>query len=155
MLSKDALKMITREAGKDVATILQKSEEASAAKAALRQSEADFDAKVGAMQARLKDAVTSGAESAAMAGGIGFGIGGAIAFIAHDKVSTYFGKGSWLALLTLPAAGLGTIAITPMLLKDRPKALGENAGMRAGGYGLGLGLLGVGGYFSYQDYMAA
>jgi hypothetical protein len=154
VFNKDLLKLITREAGKDVATIVQKTEEASRARAEARAAESEFETKVLTLEGKMKEMMTTGVESAAFSGALGFGLGGAIAFIAHDQVASYFGKGSWPALLTLPGAGLLVLAVTPSFFKDKKKGSGENATTRAASYGTALGLLGVGGYFSYQDYMA-
>ncbi len=154
MLSKEILKMITREAGKDVAVIAQKTEEATKARSDLKRAEDDFEAKVSAMDRKVKETMTAGVESAAMGGAIGFGLGGGAAYLLHDTVADYFGRGTMTAMVVLPAAGVLILAVAPSALKDRKSAPGENASTRAGAYGAGLGLLGVGGYLSYEDYKA-
>lgn len=153
-MHKDILTLITRAAGKDVATIVAKTDEVAKTRQELRHAESSFEEKIATMDRRLKEANTAGIESAAMAGALGFGAGGGAAFLLHDQVASYFGKGSWPALLALPAAGIGMIAITPSLFKDKKSAPGENAAVRSAAYGGGLGLATVGGYFSYQDYSA-
>jgi cobalamin biosynthesis protein CobD/CbiB len=154
MLSKDILKMITREAGKDVAVIAQKTEEATKAKADLKKAEDSFEEKVAAMDRRVRETMSTGVESAAMGGALGFGLGGGAAYLLHDTVAGYFGRGTWTAMLVLPVTGAVTLAVVPSMLKDRKSAPGENASARAGAYGAGLGLLSVGGYLSYEDYKA-
>jgi hypothetical protein len=153
-ISKDILSMIQRSAGKDVALIAEKSEQAASARAELKKAEADFDDKVTMLERRFREGMSTGLQEAAMAGAVGFGVGGGIAYMAHDKVAEYFGKGSWLSLLTVPAAGALILAVTPEVAKDPKSKPGENASTRAGGYGLGLGMVVVGGYLSYQDYSA-
>ena len=153
-ISKEILSMIQRSAGKDVALIAEKSEAAATAKADLRKAESDFDEKVGVLERRFREGMQSGLQEAAMAGAIGFGVGGGLAYMIHDRIAEYFGKGSWPALLTLPAAGVIMVVATPDLFKDPPKKPGEQASTRAAVYGGGLGLALVGGYLSYQDYSA-
>lgn len=155
VLSKDILKMITREAGKDVAVIAQKTEEATKARADLKRAEEDFEEKVSAMDKRVRETMSTGIEGAALGGAFGFGIGGTIAYLAHDAVADYFGKGTWPAMLLLPGTGAVVLMAAPSVLKDRKSAPGENASTRAGAYGAGIGLIAVGGYLSYQDYSAS
>jgi len=154
-LSNDSLKLITRTAGKEVAQIVQTSDQLAKAKADAKAAEESFDAKVALMDKKFANQMTQGVEQVALASAISFGIGGAIAYIAHDSIATYFGKGSWPALLTLPAVGVVVIAATPAVFKDKRSDPGGNATARASGYGFGTGLLMVGGYLSYQDYTAA
>lgn len=154
-LSQDLMKLITRTGGKDVATIVEKTEQAAKAKSDLKQAEESFEAKIALMDKRYANQMTQGVEQVAITSAIGFGLGGGLAYIAHDSIASYFGKGSWPALLTLPALGAITVAVTPSMFKDKRSDPGGNATARAGGYGFGVGLLAVGGYLSYQDYMAA
>ena len=151
-ISKDILSMIQRSAGKDVALIAEKSEAAATARADLRKAEQDFDEKVNVLERRFREGMSTGLQEAAMAGAIGFGVGGGLAYMLHDKIATYFGKGSWPAMLALPVTGIALVAATPGIMKDPAKKPGENASERAGVYGAGLGLAMVGGYLSYQDY---
>ena len=153
-MNKELLKLITKEAGKDVATIVAKTDEAARTRSELRHAENSFDERISDMSRRLREANTAGLEAAAISGAVGFGAGGGAAYLLHDQVAAYFGKGSWAALLTLPVAGIATFAAVPALFKDKKSAPGENASMRAAGYGAGLGLAGVAGYLSYQDYTA-
>jgi hypothetical protein len=153
-ISKEILSMIQRSAGKDVALIAEKSEAAATARADLKKAESDFDDKVNSLQRQFREGMQTGLQEAAMAGAIGFGIGGGIAYMVHDRIAEYFGKGSWPALLVLPVTGIVVVVATPDLFKDPAKKPGENASTRAGAYGTGLGLAMVGGYLSYQDYSA-
>lgn len=153
-ISKEILSMIQKSAGKDVALIAEKSEQAAAAKADLRKAEMEFDEKVNSLERRFREGMQSGLQEAAMSGAIGFGIGGGLAYMLHDRVAEYFGKGSYTAMAVLPVAGVVLLAATPELLKDPRSKPGENASTRAAGYGTGLGLALVGGYLSYQDYAA-
>lgn len=153
-MNKELLKLITKEAGKDVATIVAKTDEAARTRSELRHAENSFDEKINAMSQRLREANTDGIETAALAGAVGFGIGGATAYLLHDQVSAYFGKGSWPALMVLPSAGIATIAVTPSVFKDKKSQPGENAAMRSAAYGGGVGLLTISAWLSYQDYSA-
>lgn len=154
-LSTDMLNLIRRTGGKDVALIVEKTEQAAKAKADLKASEEAFEEKAKLMDRKMANAWTQGAEQIAVTAAIGAGIGGAVAYIAHDSVVAYFGAKSWPALLALPAVGAIVVAVTPSVFKDKRSDPGGNATARGGAYGFGLGLLGVAGYLSYQDYQAA
>lgn len=153
-IDKETLKMITREAGKGVADVVQYREQAAAATRKAKDSEEDFDRQVATLQTKLRDLTTTGVEDLAISAAAGFGAGGGLAYILHDQVKEYFGADSIFALAALPVAGVVIVAATPKMLKDPAKKPGENANKRAAGYGFGMGMAAVGAYLSYEDYSA-
>ncbi len=148
------MKLITRDGGKELASVVALTDKAQTAELEKKRAEAEFEEKTQEIEKRYRDQMTVGVQNLAIATVFGFGLGGGLAYLAHDYVADYFGRGSPMALLTLPAAGIVVIAATPKMLQDSKKAPGEKKEERAASYGAGLGLLVVGGYCSYEDYMA-
>lgn len=151
-VSADLLKVITRDGGKDLAAIVQLTDKANSAVAEKKRAEEEFASTAADIERRFHESMTAGVQSVAVAAVAGFGLGGTIAWLAHDSIATYFGKGTWPALLTLPAAGIVVLAATPKMFKDKRGNPGEQKEERAASFGAGLGLLTIGGYCSYQDY---
>lgn len=149
------MKLITREGGKELANVVALQDKANSAVLDRQRAELEFEEKTAEIEKRYRESMTVGVQNLAIATVFGFGLGGAIAYLAHDYVANYFGRGKPLALLTLPAVGIAIIAATPRFLQDSKKAPGEKKEERAASYGAGLGLIAVGGYCSYEDYVAA
>lgn len=148
--------MITREGSKELATQVELDQKLQNAMAAKKQADEDADRRVAEIEAKWNEAVTIGSQRVTTAAVFGFGVGGGLAFFAHDFIADYFGRGTAYALLALPVTGAAMLAITPGVFADRPgkKHAGENKETRAASYGAGAGLLLVGGYCSYLDYAA-
>lgn len=153
-VSPDLLKLITKEGGKELAQVVTLTDKANTAVAERKRAEDEFESKAADIQRRHQEMMTVGVQNIAIGAVVGFGLGGAIAWLAHDSIADYFGRGSWPSLLALPTSGIVLLGFTPKLFADRRSAPGEKKEERAASFGAALGLLTVGGYCSYTDYAA-
>jgi hypothetical protein len=146
---------LLRRDGVDASTlrVLEKTEEARKLKADLDRREREFEAAIAERDSEIREMQTAGVQKIAIAGAVGFGVGGGLAYILHDEVATQFGKGTPLALGLLPAVGLALLAGTKKIFKPSKKV--DTSQARAGSYGAALGLVLVGGFLSYEDYQAS
>lgn len=137
----------------DRSELAKQSEAARKARSELASAEQNYEAEVDRLEKRITSLQNAGVKQVATMALIGAGAGGGTAYLTHDMLADYFGRATWPALLILPVAGVLTFAKTPSFFKDRGKK--SLADERAMGYGAGVGLLLVGGYLSYEDYVAA
>ena len=87
--------------------------------------------------------------------GAGAAFGGLLGYFLHDKMKEWFGADSYVALLGTAALGVVVVVATPSVIKVSRASLEKTGPMQAGMYGLGVGLIGAGGYLAYRDWPQA
>lgn len=156
-LTKDEQKLLARDgADKQTLALITTNEQLRKARHDLTEAERAFELRLDEQNSALVEMQTRGTLRLAGATGAGIVLGGGGAYFGHDFVAEEFGKATIPALVLIPAIGAAALFFTWKKSKTKKRAVTQSeVEGRMLGYGFGFGALLVGGYLSYEDYIAA